>query len=432
MPERFSLSRPAAAAARLLVAAAVVALAAACAPETEGGNACPLLCPQAQAPFQDTILDGVLVDTTLGPFPVLGLATGALVASRGDTLSSYVVVRFDVVPPTFNPNGEAVNEPITTVDSTALRFVVDTSGSIADGEFTLEVFDVDTTESDSTAAVVRSLFRPDRKVGEIVLPAIPDSDTLSIPISNEFASGRLADQRRIRLGLRIVPTANAQLRLGAFINGIAAPRLTFDPATDTSFIPLDVTPRTLLDGANEDESRVLAYTVYTLPATDQAELPPGVLGLGGLPGRRTYFRVELPAAILDSSTVVRAELLLTQRPAPGPDRGDSVGVQPFIGVTRNTIEDLYLATALSVNGLQGGVDSLRLVPADSGLRAVNIVNAVRAWAGRDSSLTRFIALRLNGEGFSGTQLYFHDSSAPADLRPRVRVTYLPRTEFALP
>ncbi len=416
----------------LLALVTGAALLGACTEDHEGGAGCPTLCPQAQAPFVDTILDAITFDTTLGPYPVLGLAGGTLLAARGDTLQTYVVIRFDNLPNTFNPNNVANPVPITTIDSTMLRFVIDTTGSRADGPFTIEVFNVDTTESDSSGTVVRSLFRPDRKLGEITVPVGPFEDSLRIPISDAFVAERMINQERLRVGLRIVPTANAQLRIGAFVQGEGAPRLTFDPSSDTTYLPLDVTPRTGFLGAETDDVLRLAYTVYTLTAQDTDPLPPGTLGVGGWPARRAYFRFAIPPAIIDSSTVVRAELLLTQRPAFGPDRGDTTAMQPFIGVTSGLVSDLYLAGALSANGLLAGVDSVRLVPQDSGQRAVNVVNIVRGWSVIDRSVVRTILLRMNGEGSVGTEFRFHDMSAPPALRPRLRITYLPRGEFALP
>ncbi len=407
-------------------------LAAACTEEVVGGGACPVLCPQEQASFRDTVIEAIAFDSTIGPFPVLGVAAGALVAERGDTLSTHVVLRFDALPNTFGPNGEAISEPIVSVDSSFLRFVLDTSATRLGGGFTLEAFNVDTTESDSVSAVVQSLFRPDRKIGEVVVPAGFNEDSLRVRLDDDFVGARMVNQERLRVGLRIVPTSNAQLRIGAFVNGEGAPRLTFDAEGDTTYIPLDVTPNTRILGAETDDVRRLAYTVYTLVANDASSRPPATLAVGGLPATRAYYRFAVPRSILDSSTVVRAELVVTQRPAGGTDRGDSVGVQPLIGVSRNTVTDIYLATALAASGQLLGVDSLRLVPMDSGERSFNIVNVVRAWASQDSSITRFIALRLNGEGFSGARLQFHDRTAAPALRPRLRITYLPRSEFALP
>lgn len=445
MPERFSLTRfrswvhavltrpslPRRAALPVFLLATSLVVGA-CTEELSGGAGCPVLCPQQQADFRDTVLDAVTLDSTLGPFPVLGAAAGALLAERGDTLSTYVVIRFDALPSTYSPNGAAVLEPIAEVDSSFLRFVLDTSGTRASDGFTLEVFQVDTTESDSVSAVVQSLFRPDRKIGEVEVPAGYAADSLRVPLSNAFVGSRIVNQERLRLGLRIVPTSNAQLRIGAFINGEGAPRLTFDAAGDTTYLPLDITPNTTIPGAETDPTRILAYTVYTLVANGAAAWPAGTVSVGGMPGQRAFFRFTIPRRILDSSTVVRAELELTQRPSYSPDAGDSVGVQPFIGVSRNVVTDLYLAAALSASGQLAGVDSVRFVPSDSGPRSINIVNAVRGWSVQDTSISRFIALRLNGEGFSGSSLQFFDLTAAPDLRPRLRITYLPRTEFALP
>lgn len=404
----------------------------ACTEEFQGGAGCPLLCPQEQAPFVDTILDVIDLDTTLGPYPVLGITTGALLASRGDTLETHVIVRFDNLPTTFSPNNQAVQEAITTVDSAVLRFFIDTTGSKKDGAFTVEVFNVDTTESDSSSAVMRTLFRPDRKLGEVVVPAGAWVDSLRVPIPDAFLEAQIAAAGRVRLGVRILNTANAQLRLGAFVGGEGAPRLTFDPASDTTYRPIDVTPRTGFVGSETDENLTLAYTVYTLTIRGSEPVPSGTLSVGGWPSRRAYFRFAVPRAIVESSTVVRAELLLTQRPSYSADRGDSIGIQPYIGVTTNVVTDLYLAASLAANGRLAGIDSVRFVPRDSGQRAINVVSLVRGWSTLDTSVTRFLALRINGEGSFGGEIRFHDLSAPAALRPRLRITYLPRTEFAIP
>ncbi len=404
----------------------------ACTEEFEGGAGCPLLCPQEQAPFVDTIISAIDFDTTLGPYPVLGVSPGALLASRGDTLETHVIVRFDNLPNTFSPNGQPVQEAISTVDSVVLRFFVDTTASRADGPFTVEVFNVDTTESDSSSVVMRSLFRPDRKLGEVVVPEGGITDSLSIPIPDEFLEEQIEISGRVRLGVRILNTANAQLRLGAIVNGEGAARLTFDPASDTTYQPLDVVPRTGFLGQELDDVLRLAYTVYTLTIRGSEPAPPGTLRVGGWPSQRAYLRFAVPRAIVDSSTVVRAELLLTQRPSFSANRGDSVSVQPFIGVSRSPITDLYLATALAANGALAGISQIRFVPQDSGQRAINIVNLVRGWSTLDSSVTRFVALRIDGEGSNGAEVRFHDLSAPAALRPRLRITYLPRTEFAIP
>lgn len=410
----------------------MVAVTSACTEELVGGEGCPLLCPQQQQSFRDTVIDAIVFDTTLGPFPVLGLSNGALLATRGDSLETFVVVRFDALPDFFNPNGLPVTEAITALDSTFLRFFVDTVGSRATDAFTIEAFNVDTTESDSVAAVVRSLFRPDRKLGEVTVEAGGIRDSLRIRLSDAFLLDRITARSRLRVGLRIASPANAQLRLGALVNGEPAPRLTFDPSTDTTYRPLDVTPRTGFVGSELDDVLRLAYSVYTVTVQGTDAVPAGVLSVGGWPSQRAYLRFDIPSAIIDSSTVVRAELLLTQRPAFGPDRADSITVQPFVGVSTSAVNDPYVATSLSINGLLAGVAPERFMPADSGQRTFNLVNVVRSWSVLNPEVTRFIALRFEGEGSLANEVRFFDRSASPALRPRLRITYMPRTEFSLP
>ena len=107
-------------------------------------------------------------------------------------------------------------------------------------------------------------------------------------------------------------------------------------------------------------------------------------------------------------------------------------VQPFIGVTTSAVSDPYVATSLTINGLITGVDFARLVPQDSGQRVFRLVNLVRSWSVLNPDVTRFLALRFEGEGSLANEIRFFDRSAPPTLRPRLRITYMPRTEFSLP
>ncbi len=443
MPERFSLLRSisrwsntfstrAQSAAALLLLTGTVVFTSACTEELEGGGACPALCPQEQAPFEDTVLDAIALDTTLGPYPLLGLSPFVMLASRGDTIETHLVVRFDSLRTTFFPNDSTGSRPITDIDSTVLSLRVDSLNSVINGPFVIELYDVDTTPTDTSAATVRSLFRPDRKLSELAVPGALTTDSLRIPVPNAFLAQRIADSARVRLGLRIVSESSVSLRLQAFIGGAADPRLSFDPLTDTLYDPIDVVPNTRLEGAVDDAPLERSYTVYALTVRGSEPAPANTITIGGWPARRAWFRFNVPARIIDSSTVVRAELLLTQRPSSGTDRGDSITVLPLVNVTTTAVTDLYLASALSADGRLLGLGTQRFVPQDSGQRAINIVNVVRSWASLDSTISRVLSLRLADEGASSAELLFYDLSAPAELRPRLRITYLPRTEFALP
>jgi hypothetical protein len=61
------------------------------------------------------------------------------------------------------------------------------------------------------------------------------------------------------------------------------------------------------------------------------------------------------------------------------------------------------------------------------------VNLVRAWrsVGADKA-TRALVLSARQEGATPGELNFYSSEAPEDVRPRLRLTYVPRRGFGIP
>jgi hypothetical protein len=163
--------------------------------------------------------------------------------------------------------------------------------------------------------------------------------------------------------------------------------------------------------------------------------PPGILALGGVPGRRIYFSFNLPSQIVDSSTVVRATLMLTQVPNPfSPDARDSAKVYPQAVVAGSAVTDV--GRALELLGAPGtaGLDTTHaFAPADSGLRQFEMVQLVRSWSSQlAAGTTRALAMRSSIEGTSGATYWFFSSEAPLALRPKVRLTYAPRRSAGNP
>src|SRR6185436_52593 len=85
----------------LAVFALLVAGINACSDRLEAGASCPLLCPQEGVPLRDTVID-IVSDTTVVGFPSFGLEDYLLVASRGDTLETRAIIRYDTLFATFN------------------------------------------------------------------------------------------------------------------------------------------------------------------------------------------------------------------------------------------------------------------------------------------------------------------------------------------
>ena len=65
-----------------------------------------MLCPAIGGDIQNITLDAVVFDTTVNSGAGLGSEPSLILASRGDTLDTRVVIRFDSLPTTFTPAGD--------------------------------------------------------------------------------------------------------------------------------------------------------------------------------------------------------------------------------------------------------------------------------------------------------------------------------------
>jgi hypothetical protein len=158
----------------------------------------------------------------------------------------------------FSANKGAAVDSITAVDSVFLRFPLDSTGRRGSTPVTLEVYDVDTTASDSVAAVVQSLFRADRKIGSLVVTPSAIGDSIRIPFSKTVMAAKIAAKGRLRLGVRM-RGGSGQLRAVAFVAGAGAPTVVFDPSTDTTYAPQQISPSTIVP--NTTAVVELAYSV---------------------------------------------------------------------------------------------------------------------------------------------------------------------------
>jgi hypothetical protein len=405
-----------------------VAAVSGCQEQLDAGNACPLLCPQQSIILKDTTLDAVVFDSTLAGFPELGNETVLLLSSRGDTLDTRVIFRFDTIIQTYRRPGATVDSTIERVDSATVRVVLDTSA--IDGGLparpnvpvTLEAYDVDTTAADTVADGLLPLFRPDRLLGSKTFAPESILDTLFVPIDASKVLDKIVNGTHLRVGLKMVSGTSAQLRF--FPQFSAATQLRFKPAPDTSVI-VSLLSKTPTDSGQSDLQTALAD--YVIVAKGPPAPPAGAIAIGGFPARRTFMKFSLPSLIVDSQTVVRATLLLTQTPARmSPGLRDSVAVYPSPVTAGTAVTDVPLLTRLISATLP--VDSLRSTPADSGVLRVQMVDLVRVWKStRPEQTQRSVVLRIGAESGTPSQMFFfsHSNPDPA-LRPRVQITYVPR------
>ena len=416
----------------VLVSAAVGAgVIAACTEKLEAGNSCPLLCPSEAIDLRDTVIDAVLVDTTISGLPALGTENFMPLSKHGDTLDTRVIVRYDTLPQTFTTStGDTV---IAHIDSAYLQTIItyaDTTKrpTVA---MTISAYNVDTTATDTVAAVLLPLFRVSRFLGSLTIPAGGWKDTVRIPISPDTVLDRVLHGKPLRVGLQLTSASSVDLRVPStqVSSGVT---LFMKTSRDTSVKPVGVGPlshtptnQTFLRDALSD---------FYIVAKGATPASPALLSVGGLPPRRTYLLFSIPSQIVDSTTIVRASLLLTQRPnRTGVNRGDSLRVVPQVVVAGPTVTDL--STALTFLGGENafGLGHMMTVPSDSGVKIVELASVVRTWHGVSPSvLPRAVALTSGDEAGTPTQVDFFSTRSAAAVRPKLRIVYVPRASYGIP
>ena len=411
---------------RLLATAALFVFISSCSENLDSSGACPVLCPPIGGDVQNITLDAVVIDTTVPALSGLGTEPALLLAARGDTLDTRVIIRLDSLPATFIPLGDTAR-PITSVDSAYIQLMVDTLSIKGAASVTIEAYDVDTTANDTSTAAVLALFRPDRFISSQTFARAELTDTLKYFISNAVVLDRIQNRTRLRVGLRATGPGSSQMSI-ASAEGGAGPILFFRATPDTTTKPLTVIPFSKTPADQSILARNL--TDYTVIAKGPAPASPNVLAVGGLPPRRVYFLFNIPSSIIDSATVIRATLLLNQLPNASIDPTDTVKLLPQVSLAGRAVTDPVKAAQIIANI---SADTLHIRPGDSGLVNVELAQAFSLWhTQRPDTLPRAIVLKSITEGFSPLEIRFSSSEDVAALRPRLRISYTSKVPLGLP
>jgi hypothetical protein len=405
--------------------------AAACQEDLAGGNTCPALCPTENIPLQEVVIEPVALAASAGDFPLRGRETGLWLASRGDSLDVRGVVRFDTVSSTYTVSGEA--RPITTLDSAyvMVRFsLVDIGWT---GNITLEAYDVDSVGVDTATAVLASLYRPDRLLGtaEVNSTALLLDDSVKVYLPNELLLAKIRAGKPVRIGLKLNGSGHGLLQS---IETGAPARLSFrpDPAENQgrtlSVAPVSRSPQSDLTLATD-------LADYLVVAKGTEAVDDTRLVVGGLPSRRGYMRLVIPPFYFDSVVLVRAQLTLTQVPTGTVYRDQDIAVAPVAVSAGPRIVDIRRAASLVFPSLQFGIGAIIAAPADSGQRIIDVIQLVRQWASvtdRTTGPQNAIVLQSLSEGSGAGILEFFGPNAPTAVRPKLRLSFIPRARFGRP
>jgi hypothetical protein len=440
---KFSLTIPSRVLRRAAAVSVVLALAAlgACSGNEQGVAGCPVLCPNQDLVLLDTTFEAVTLDTTLLGFPSRGTDSSIFLASTPDGLLDVrALVRYDSITYQYAPSLADTLRPITAPDSARLLLRFDTLTSKATAPFTIEAYDVDTAVVDTATAPLGLRFRPENLVASRTIPADSIRDSLYLPVLPAKLAQLLGRaQPRVRLGIRVRSAAPVYLRMGA-VDASRPAQLKYRPAIDSgqplyTFDPRSATPAGVPAVAATLADQTWTYAGNGMPPSD-------AIGVGGMPGRRAYLGFTIPSRIVDSTNVVRAQLLLTQRPVPGGVSTDTMSLYPYV-VVGNQTSDLaaaatlalqYLGTIRQSAGQYSFTDSLRLTPADSGKRTIELTAVFREWRlSTPSGMRRAIVLKASAEGLSADELrFFSREAANAALRPKLRIVYTGKPGSPLP
>lgn len=443
-------------AARLALLAAATAALAACSEDLDSGAACPALCPDEALATRDTVLEPVLLDTTLTGYPGVGLEGVLPMAARGDTLDTRPIIRFDALPSTFTPAG-GTPTAYTQLTSATLSIPIDTAGTVVPGPLTVEAYDVAAADVDTAPAALAALFTPARRLATVTFAdRAALGDTLRLALAPAVVLARVAGAQPLRVGLVVRAGASTQVNLVSTENTAgAAARLALRTDADTA----------AQIAAPNNAAGIPELRDFVAVVRGPARPPATLLAVGGVYGRRALLQFTVPPRVLDSATVVRATLELTQAPnrvAANRTGGVTVVAQPTVAAS--ALADTLTGGALREPGRVAGflctpaaggpfcptsplvalAAQYRLVPvtrapSDSGIVRVEVGALLRLWQlPTTSAATRVLVLRTplgNSFGFESQQggdvLIYSKEAAPA-VRPRLRVTYVTRTSYALP
>ncbi|MFL5510717.1 MAG: hypothetical protein ACJ79J_14115 [Gemmatimonadaceae bacterium] len=413
---------------RLFASAALFASVMSCSENLDSSGVCNVLCPPIGGDVTTLTIDGaVQIDTSVPSGSGLGTESGLFLANRIDTLDTRVILRFDSLPQTFIPTGDTARA-IQSVDSAYILLRIDTLSIKGPGPVTIEAYDVDTTANDTATAAVLALFRPDRFISSQTFARADLKDSTRYFISNAAVLSKIQNKQPLRIGLRATGPVSSQMVISA--TEIGAPPVMFFRATpDTATKPLTV----IEFSRTPTDNPILAFNLrdYTVIAKAPPAGPPGTLTVGGLPSHRVYFRFVVPRAIVDSTTVVRATLILNQIPNNSLDPTDTINVLPQLSLAGTAVTDPVKAAQIVGNI---AADTLKLRPGDSGTTNVELAHAFALWRTiPPDTLPRAIILKPVFEGSSPVEIRFSSSedAVPA-LRPQLRISYTSKVPLGLP
>jgi hypothetical protein len=369
---------------------------------------CPDYCPPEQLQVVDSVLlDNLLSDSGYSGYVQPSEAT-TLQVYRDSTDAGEAGSRAVIVFPAFSDSllvasGDTTRGAVLGTDSFVVVLPVRARNPGFTGlEVALYRIPVG-TDSAATFADLDPYFTDSTLLAVLAIPDTLVSDTVSAILDSLAFPDFAADGNRAAVGVALRSPAG-YVQLGSS-DGLDGAQLGRHVRVDSSGVAV---PRI--------EGRLPSFDSFR--ASARAAPAPDERDIGGTPAGRTMFRFTLPPRIADSSTVIRATLVLIPTGPVLGAPGDSLGV---------------LAQGLMAD--VGAKSPLQGIPSDSvGLRVaflpvgatdtvrLDVTDLVIGWT-RDSTRPRAFAVRAIPEGSSVALLRI--GAAGGAARPRLQITFVP-------
>jgi hypothetical protein len=387
-------------------------LAAGCRETTVAPGDCPALCPSAQVEVLDTTLTGIVASDSSyrGYVTASEAAIDRLSNAPGDL--SAAVVQFFPRPNFWTGTSLLDTFYLASVDSVTLRLTVVQRDTTVDTVRVLvyraprpRTIDTATTYDSVTAWVHDSLL-----VDSI---AIPDS----------LISGAIV--HRLPAGAFTPDSADSNI-VGAVLV-VRSPTPTVVNIAASDFIGQ---PQLTWYARAADTTQTRVFT--SDPSYDsfvQSPEPPAMLAdrlfVGNIPAARALLRFDIPRYFIDSTTIVRAVLVLS--PVVPVSGAPALDFQlEARGIVRDFGAKSFFTPDLSLFG------SVRATVGDTAQIHMTVTNILRTWRGiPPDSLPRSVILRVADEGRTLGELAFAPSTA-GSRAPYLKITYIKPYVFGVP
>jgi hypothetical protein len=373
---------------------------------------CPEFCPPATLEVFDSIVPAsVERDSAFRGYVVAHVSKQAQVAAD-DTVESNPIFRFQAFEDSIQLGGGfgTVARPVLETDSFRLEFFM--SGRYLDTAGTevpvLPVYRLPVAiDSTTTQADLEPYFQDSTELAATPLPDSVTSGNVTTVIPGDAFPTFEEDSNVVALGL------GYRFSRPGYADIITSDSMRLATIL-IRFAKVDSIDGNIVERSDTVMVDFDSYVHPPLPAPD-----PNSLNIGGAPAARTLIRVNLPGSIVDSSSVVRAMLIL-------------VPTEPVLGITGDSV--IILAEALAYD--LGAKSSIVVSPLDSAGQGalgtpvgwtdtvrVEVTHIVRAWKS-SATLPHTISLRVLPEAGSIAEARFNSSRSPVG-QPVIEISYVP-------